>query len=130
MKFDGLIPSVFTNTMLVSAMAYPISVVEDAKKLRDAAKMPTSLAKNAAATSSVPELDKESIDLSPEAFQKMQKELERANVRAQELQGELSASRDELKVAKTELEMKGSEIKRLDGVVSELRKRRVTGKAL
>lgn len=104
MNFGGLVPSSFTSVILKHMMSYPISITEELQSsLR---------AEESDAPKGAEGLD-ESGPVPREAFEKMQRRLKKAEARAETLQGELKN--------------KDSEIDRLGGVISELRKRKVAG---
>ena len=90
MDFGGVVPVRFVSALLVRFMAYPITIVEHAKELKETEK----------ATPSLPELDKES-EVSGEALKEMRKKLEI-------MQAKLDASDEKVK----EQEVQISELRR------------------
>ena len=114
MDFGGLIPTAFTTGMLVSLMAFPISVAEDAKKLKDADKKKI-------ATPSLTELDEETeSETSGETLEQMKTNWQRAERRADALRDELHAVQGKFKVQSEEDTLK---ISTLTKEVSTLRQR-------
>ncbi len=100
MDFGGLVPSSFTACLFVNMMLYPLTTVDDAKKLKDQKKDPSS---------SSLELDNDS-EVSRNLFEEMQKKLEL-------LQDELEVSLGKTKEAEVEKEALRDRVKALEGKV-------------